>query len=284
MLEQYKIKGAENIDEEQLYGEEYNNPNFWPTFQEDYIKFKNIIQEKYDKNEGCVFLRFYDGEWYFLERQSIGNIPFRHCSKNLNNIDISLFESGMFKVDYLSTQLNIKMLNQYNNRYSHIRKIDFPMEFIYSIVSNKWIFQTFKNDIGLIGGEHKIKVIKNLMEYDEYKNYLGIEKFTDYISIPERFSCDDIDNLEKNITEQLNKSSAKIFLFGIGISKLAIAYKFKTIKNAIYIDVGCGISALAGLTSINRPYYGNWINYRLNNYDYSNIDKMDSDNRNIIIL
>ena len=47
------------------------------------------------------------------------------------------------------------------------KKIDYPMEFNYAIVLNKWVFKTFKNQIGLIGGCEKIKVIQELMKHQE---------------------------------------------------------------------------------------------------------------------
>jgi hypothetical protein len=56
---------------------------------------------------------------------------------------------------------------------------------------------------------------------------------------------------------------------------MAIAHHFKNIKPAVYLDIGCGISALAGTTSISRPYFGSWINYRINGYDYSSVDPID---------
>ena len=56
---------------------------------------------------------------------------------------------------------------------------------------------------------------------------------------------------------------------------MAIAHKFKEYKNAIFIDIGCGMSALAGTCGTDRPYFGSWINYRLRNYDYKNLDPMD---------
>ncbi len=46
----------------------------------------------------------------------------------------------------------------------------------------------------------------------------------------------------------------------------------KNNKNAIFIDIGCGMSGLAGTVETDRPYFGSWINYRIKNYDYSKID------------
>ena len=35
------------------------------------------------------------------------------------------------------------------------------------------------------------------------------------------------------------------------------------IKNAIYLDIGAGIDALAGLIDPDRPYASSWINYQM---------------------
>jgi hypothetical protein len=72
----------------------------------------------------------------------------------------------------------------------------------------------------------------------------------------------------------------------IGISKMAIAWQFKNYKDAVFIDIGCGMSALAGTCGIDRPYFGGWINYRLKNYDYSSVDQMDFNinNGNVVYL
>ena len=76
------------------------------------------------------------------------------------------------------------MFELYKSVYGN-KKIDYPMEFNYAIVLNRWIFKKFKNQIGIIGGEEKIKVIKELMKYKLYRNYLGIDYFTNYVSVPE---------------------------------------------------------------------------------------------------
>jgi len=52
---------------------------------------------------------------------------------------------------------------------------------------------------------------------------------------------------------------------------MAIAHKFKNAKPAVYIDVGAGIDGLAGMLDIKRPYAGDWTNFRVKNYDYSEV-------------
>ena len=274
MLELYKIEGTSNIDPAELLGETYNTPETWPTFQEDYTNFKNNIVKWIKQKESKVIIRIFDGEFHFLKGNKVGNVGTRHCQSFLSPSFIKKFYDGVLACDILSTQLYKNEMITFNQLFSP-RGIDIPMEFIYSIVANKWIFKTFKNRIALIGGEGKIRLIKELMKHDEYRKYIETDMFVDYISVPERFACDNTDEIISNISNDIRKSSADIFLFGIGISKMAIAHHFKTIKPAVYLDIGCGVSALAGTTSISRPYFGSWINYRINGYDYSSVDPID---------
>jgi|LauGreSuBDMM15SN_2_FD.fasta_scaffold03194_4 hypothetical protein len=277
MLDLYKLEGTECISSSDLDNPLYNTKETWPSFQEDFIEFKNIIFSSVSNKSPKVFLRMFDGEFYFLKGQAFGNILKRHSSINPKHIDLTPWFQSINLCDYKCTQLYEHGEDELKTFYEVFpnSKIDFPMEFLYSIIANKWVFQQFPNRIALIGGESKLKIIKKLMTYNEYRSYLGVEKFVDYVSIPETKACDYVDNLDKFFEETLPSIDADIFLFGIGISKLYLASKFKNYKNAVFLDVGAGISALAGCTSLERPYFGSWTNFRLKNFDYSNTDLMD---------
>jgi hypothetical protein len=277
MHEFYKIDGTSNICDRELQGREYNDPDFYPSFREDYTRLKILLQTNVINSIPTVILRIFDGEFYFLEGQKVGNVGSRHISRNITQNDIDTFKQGFLNADYVSTQIYEDQLEKYHRLFPY-RKIDFPMELIYSLVANKWLFETFKEQgIGIIGGSEKIRVIKELMKHKEYREYLRMDDydFTDYIEVPERFSCDDPKHIEEKIGEQLIKSKSKLFIFGIGIGKLAVAHTFKKYSPSVFLDVGCGISALAGTTSIERPYFGSWINYRLKDYDYRGVDPID---------
>ena len=258
----------------------YQSSNTWPTYQEDYIEFKNNILKWSKNNEPKVLLRAYDGEFLFLKgEKNIGNVGKRHVSKELNEEFVKKFYENSLKCDSLASHLTVlpkgKMHKLYKSVYGN-KKIDYPMEFHYGIVISKWIFKHFKNKIGIIAGSEKIKIIKELITKKRYKHYLGIDHFTDYIEVPERFSCDNPEELDLSIKNQLQNATAKIFLFGIGISKLAVAHNFKKHYPAIYIDIGIMMSGLAGFLTKERPYSANWLNFRMKNYDYSKVDKMDT--------
>ena len=272
MHPQYLIENTSNKQAEQLNGVEYNDPNFYPNFQIDIDWFKNILIEKNKNKEGYVVMRVYDGEFHFLNKRVVGNGPKRHYSKPLTDYFVKPFKNGCYKVDILSCQMNISMLRVFNNIFPDSKPKFIPMDIIYGLLANKWILSTFKNKIALIGGNEKLNVIKELMKYKKYKDYVCNDYFVDYISVPERFSCDNTDTLINELGEKIKNSNAEVFLYGIGISKMAMAYKFKHYKNALFIDIGCGMSGLAGTVETDRPYFGSWINYRMKNYDYSKVD------------
>lgn len=286
MLELYCIEGTSNICSREIEGPEYNTPSTWPTFQEDWVQLKETILCDVSNNNGKVYLRIFDGEFWFLQGQKLGNVGSRHCSRNLTPEFLKPFYDGFLKADVLATQLYAEEMDKYKRLFPQ-RPFDIPMELLYSLVSSRWIFQQFPDSIALIGGNEKMIVIQELMKHSEYCEYVGVTRFTDYISVPERFACDDTDAVFNSIKAQIHASKAKVFLFGIGISKLAFAYRFKELSTAQFIDVGCGISALAGTTSVQRPYFGSWTNFRLRNWNYEAIDPIDFNdtaNRNVRYL
>jgi hypothetical protein len=286
-LECYNIDGTRDINNNRK-DKTYQDPKTWPTYKDDFEEFKRYILENYNNKISRVLIRVYDGEFFFLQGRKKWNVGKRHVSITLTPEFVSIFKHGVLSCDKFASHLTVLPGGCMNNMYSSVfqdKKIDYPMEFYLAIVINKWVFKTFKNKIGLIGGCEKIKVIKELMKHQEYRDYLGIDYFTDYISVPERFSCDNPEELDKHIGKELEKSKARVFLFGIGIGKMAIAHKFKNYHNAIYIDTGSGLSALAGTTTKKRPYSADWINFRLRGYDYSKMDPMDhGENENIKLL
>ena len=120
-------------------------------------------------------------------------------------------------------------------RFSEVidKEIDFPAEFGYGLVANKWLFKTFAGKIGLIGADRKIDIIENIMEAPQYQEYLGLEKFEEYISIPQQFACDDLAATERMVGEQLEKSTSKIFLVGIGHVKSGLLHRLKKYTDAV---------------------------------------------------
>ncbi len=153
-----------------------------------------------------------------------------------------------------------------------------PSEAVYALVATKWVFKHFKNEIGIIASLEKTDIIKELMKHEEYRRYVGVDQFTDYISVPAKGAADDVLVLSEKLGEQIKNSKAKLFLVGAGSSKLALMPLLRHYTNAVFIDVGAGIDALAGIVSQDRPYFAEWTNFKLKDYDYSKVDFMDQGN------
>ena len=311
----YQIEETSNIHPEQLEGV-YLDPNWWNSFQDDKENFKKSLVENVKNKISLTILRLGHCEFRLLSNivpgktMYGGGIKYRHSlrSRLENREYVECYES-IIKADVLSTQMGydfkkwlndcINFKNNYikygenifdktslfledHKEYHQKELFDLPLEILYGFVANKWFFKTFKNKIGLIGAKGKLECIKDLMEFQEYKNYLGTDVFTDYIKIPQREGLDS-DKLIQILENEIPKSSCDIFLIGAGSSKLKFFHKLKNIKNCIYIDVGHGIDLISGHGDISRPYCGSWKNYRIKNKNYD-IDWMGGNAGELVFL
>ena len=256
-LDKYKIEGTVNLDPNPCFGD----PNSYPNFQEKLEEFKDLLVNLVDNNESKTFYKFGDGDYYFLKKEGVGSAaPGRRAlSKSYELIDHDAFVEGSKKCDYYTCEIYPENISRFKEVIPDI-EIDYPAEYGYGLVANRWILQEFSGKIGLIGANTKMNIIQNIIEAPQYQEYLGLEKFEDYISIPQLFACDDIDATEKMVGEQLEKSTSKIFLMGIGHVKSGLIHRLKKYTDAVFLDVGASIDALAGIIDIDRPYVGDWTN------------------------
>ena len=268
-LDQYKIEGTINNDQNPCFHDE----TVYPKFQEELEEFKHLLIELVYLNEPKTFYKFGDGDYYFLNKIPTGSAtPGRRAlSKSYDEINHDAFVKGAQECDYYTCEIYPE------NRVNFIdviqRRIDYPAEFGYGLVANKWLLKTFAGQIGLIGAGLKLNIIKNLMEAPQYQEYLGLEKFEDYISLPQKFACDDLEATEKMVASQLVKSTSKIFLMGMGHVKSGLIPRLKKYRNAVFLDVGASIDALAGIIDVDRPYAGDWTNYQIDDVQlYKGID------------
>ena len=267
-LDKYKIEGTTNLDSNGCFHSE----NTYPNFQEDLEKFKTHLTELVGNEESKTFYKFGDGDYFFLKGESIGSASpgKRALSVSYDKINHKAFTDGAQLSDYYTCEIYPENRSKFKEVIN--REIDYPAEYGYGLVGNKCLLETFNGDIGLIGASEKLYLIEELMEHDEYKDYLKLDKFNDYIHFPQKYACDDIDKVEEFVGNQLKESKSKIFLLGIGHSKSAILHRFKKYTDAVFLDVGAGIDMISGCVNIHRPFAGSWVNYRIKDYDYSNID------------
>lgn len=266
----YKVKGTKNLSKSKLYIDERN----YPLFQESLIKFQDLIRSQVLKKESKSYYKFGDGDYYFLKGIPKGSAKpgNRALSKVLDREDLEKFQDGSKKCDYYLCELE-NFNNKLFQKAINDKDVDFPAEIVYGLVANRWFTKNFSGKIGIIGADAKLELIFKLLEHGEYREYLEIDSFQDYIKIPQKFACDDLDGRIADISVQLEHSKSEIFLVGIGHLKSGLLHLLPKIKNAVYLDVGSGIDALAGLIDKERPYFGNWTNFRIENeFDYTKLD------------
>ena len=275
-LDLYKIEGTINNDQNPCFHDETT----YPSFQSELTEFKDLLIKLVDHNQSRTFYKFGDGDYYFLNKIPTGSAtPGRRAlSKSYDEINHDAFVEGAQECDYYTCEIYPE------NRVRFIdviqRRIDFPAEYGYGLVSNKWLLQTFSGSIGIIGAGSKLNIIKNLMEAPQYQEYLGLEKFEDYISLPQKFACDDLEATEKMVASQLIKSTSKIFLMGMGHVKSGLIPRLSKYRNAVFLDVGASIDALAGIIDIDRPYMADWTNYQIDDVQlYKGVDLLAYDGK-----
>ena len=258
-LDEYKIEGTVNNDQNPCF----HNPDTYPEFQMKLDDFKKLLVQLVDNNESRTFYKFGDGDYYFLQKMPVGSAtPGRRAlSKSYESIGHEQFVEGAQLCDYYTCEIYPENIAHYKEVIQ--RDIDFPAEYGYGLVTNKWLLQTFAGNIGLIGANTKMNIIQNIMEAPQYQEYLGLEKFEDYISLPQKFACDDLDATEKMVGEQLEKSTSKIFLMGMGHVKSGLIHRLKKYTDAVFFDEGASIDAIAGVIDTDRPYAGDWTNYQI---------------------
>jgi hypothetical protein len=268
-LDQYKIGGTINNDMNPCF----SNPNTFPNFQEELEKFKEVMVDFVKHNDSVTVYKYGDGDYYFLTKQAVGSATpgKRALSKGYDQIGHERFVEGAQLCDMYTCEIYPENRSAFSQVIK--RNIDFPAEFGYGLVANKWFFSEFSGKIGLIGADRKIEIIENLMEAEKYQEYLGIEKFEDYIRLPQQFACDDLDATEKMVAEQLEKSTSKIFLMGMGHVKSGLIHRLKKYKDAVFLDVGSAIDAIAGVIDVDRPFFGDWTNYQIEDVElYRGVD------------
>lgn len=255
----YKIEGTKNLDNHHCF----SDLNSYPKFQEDLDKFKSLLISLVNDNQSKTFYKFGDGDYYFLRKQSVGSATpgKRALSKSYDSISHEQFVIGAQLCDYYTCEIYPENRKFFSEVIS--RNIDFPAEYGYGLVANKWLLKTFSGKIGLLGADRKVQIIESLMEANQYQEYLGIEKFNDYFKLPQQFACDDLENTEKIVGEQLKKSNSSIILMGMGHVKSGLIHRLKKYTNAVFLDVGSAIDALAGIIDIDRPFFGDWTNYQI---------------------
>jgi len=278
----YEISGATNLDTNLCF----STRRTYPDFQKELDSYKATLKGEFATNSAFSSFKFGDGDYYFLNQIEIGSAKpgNRALSRRLNENEMQPFIQGSKKCDRYYCEIYPENRKLFREIFPTVTEV-IPAEFNYGLIANKWMFREFGSSIGIIGASEKIKLIKSLMQSEEYQDYLGLKEFTDYISVPQKFACDNLEELQSSLSDQLQFAKSKVFLFGVGHVKSGIAWQLPRIHQAMYVDIGSGIDALAGVIDSKRPYFGDWTNYRIqDSFDYSQLDLLQLESSRIKYL
>lgn len=264
--------GSRNLDESFIS----NQTNSSQAYED----WKILIENEIERGQNFVSLKFGDGDYYFLTQKEIGSAKpgKRALSVPYSEIDMRPFQAGLDLADFVACESvhpnlsNLEILRKG-------KAADFPAEFMYASVANRWLTKTFQGRLGIIGASEKINLIERLLRYNSYRDYLGIQDDIKLIRIPQKFACDNLKKTIKLLTDQLDLVGDRTYLMGVGHVKFGLVEALKNYRGSQFLDVGSGIDALAGVIDVRRPYFADWTNFRFTNPNiYSEIDLLQATN------
>jgi len=202
----------------------------------------------------------------------VGNIVKRSFLTNdIGQFDLNLYKEFTLKNNFICVPDKYS-LNQYLSLNVTEEKKNISVECVYQLIASKLLFYILNGyKVGIIGAHEKVEVIKELMKHKEYREYLGLNRIIEYIQVPQKGASKNYEETMSKIEEQMS-GEADVYLVGMSVAKLMILPKLRDRYGKIFLDIGVGIDAIAGVIPNTKSFFGNWINYRLKNYDYSKIN------------
>ena len=268
----YRIPTIKNINISDNYS--FKNPFLIKKSYTYSLLNTNILLGKLlHENKPFTIVRLGDSEMMFLDGKMVGNIVRRSfLTDDISKFDLDFYKKKTIENDFICIHDNNDMRKLMPTLKFENQKKEISFENMYQLVSTKLLFYTLKGyKIGIIGATEKVDLIKKLIEYDEYKEYLGINSFVEFIGIPQKGASGDYNKTMKMIESQMT-GEADIYLVGMSVAKLVILPNLRDKYKRSFIDIGVGIDAIAGIIPNTKSYFGNWINYRIKSYDYSKIN------------
>jgi hypothetical protein len=263
VLPGYRISGCITYNHGDLVAMKLNYiPN--NMFQNKFNELLNLIEDKLNTKSPFSVIRAGDGEAYFLRGKYIGNVSRRHLTKSTSKINSKLWKERYLKNDLLCYDANRDLrLLWIPIVGSDIKKNYFPLHAVYALIATKKLFPIIQNrKVGLVGGQNKLKLIQNLFNFSEYRDYLNLSHVNSYIPVPEMGACNDPDRLLSDIISAAKANPCDIYLVATGIFKIYMMSVLRDELNCVVIDIGSGMDALAGVIPKDRQCFGSWINFK----------------------
>ena len=121
---------------------EYSDKTVFPDFQNQLEIFKNLLTRQVKDGNGITYYKFGDGDYFFLKKEGVGSAKpgNRALSKKYWRINHKEFKEGSKKNHFYLCEI-IKSNKDYFNEIFK-KNFDFPAEFVYGLLSNKWLISS----------------------------------------------------------------------------------------------------------------------------------------------
>lgn len=270
----YRVAGAETYDIRDLV--EFKNPFLYKkSFKIAKKEFLRELQQMLKRRDARSLVRLGDSEAYFLRGELIGNIIKRtYTSAEKRTFDLQDWKEKLLLNDliFVEERRGLKKILKGYFKEGEIGEKKRYIPIPYIIIATKELFHLLKEyKVGLIGAKEKMALIQKLMMYHEYRKYLGIDKFEEYICIPQKGATNDWEDTYELIKKQIG-NACDIYLVGMSVAKIQMLPRLRDSYKKIFFDIGTGIDAIAGIIPQTKNNMGSWINYKLRDFDYSRLD------------
>lgn len=132
------------------------------------------------------------------------------------------------------------------------------VDFTYALMGNKWILETFRNQIGVVTHAANVSGLKELIKRPGHRAHILQDVIVDYIEVPETAGFSD-PGIEDRLVKQIRASPARVLLFGVGPTKLRFFHRLHDLGPRLYIDIGFTMDAICrNRPPLDRPYFGSW--------------------------
>ena len=243
--------------------------------REYYEEFIKKLDNSLVRKTPMSIVRLGDGEAYFLRGRLIGNVRRRHYTSDVPITDqlpkwhdyYHRHDFRLYDINWILRRLWLPIEGK------KIKKDYFPLTVVYAAVANRDLFQLIRGrSVGVIGPRTKIDILKRLCRSEEYMSYLKLKKIDQFITVSEKGLCDHPEETAADIVRQMNGHYCDIYLYGMGIAKLVIVPQIRDITRRVFLDIGSGLDAMAGIISRDKPSFGNWTNYVIKDFPYETVD------------
>ena len=238
-----------------------------------YGVFLDELDRLYASDHGSFVVRVNDGEFHFLRGSDTGNaVPGRrHFRQLLPESTRMEFRSALEKAHLVGVNMNWSWRDDFITQEG-LRGRVIPAEYIYAGLASGHLIRKYPS-LGIIGAEEKIDLIRRLLGWQEFREYVGLHESVEMIGIPQKFAGNATEEIAQYLISKVSESDRRLFIFGMGIAKLGIAERLARETGRFFLDVGIGVDALAGIVDPYRPYMGAWKNFQLLASDaYADVD------------